>query len=76
MKVVKTIREIKKIISEQTKQDQKLGLIPTMGALHEGHLSLINRAKKTVHNKYFFTYFHFFITFKCFFHVKCFVDVI
>ena len=46
MKVVKTIREIKKIISEQTKQDLKLGLIPTMGALHEGHLSLIEKAKK------------------------------
>lgn len=46
MKVVKTIREIKKIISEQTKQDLKLGLIPTMGALHKGHLSLIEKAKK------------------------------
>ena len=46
MKVVKTIREIKKIISEQTKQDLKLGLIPTMGALHKGHLSLIERATK------------------------------
>ena len=46
MKVVKTIREIKKIISEQTKQDLKLGLIPTMGALHKGHLSLIEVAKK------------------------------
>ena len=46
MKVVKTIREVKKIISEQTKQDLNLGLIPTMGALHNGHLSLIERAKK------------------------------
>ncbi len=46
MKVVTSLREIKKFISSAKKNGKTVGLVPTMGYLHEGHLSLTRRAKK------------------------------
>lgn len=46
MIIINTIKELKDIIKNYKKQNKTIGFVPTMGYLHEGHLSLIRAAKK------------------------------
>lgn len=47
MIVFKKIKDIKKYLEHQKISGLQIGLVPTMGALHQGHLSLIEMSKKS-----------------------------
>ena len=44
MQVVKTIREVREIVKAWHREGLTVGLVPTMGYLHEGHQSLIAKS--------------------------------
>ncbi|WP_058301634.1 pantoate--beta-alanine ligase [Gorillibacterium timonense] len=46
MQVFTKISELRKAIEEKREQGCSIGLVPTMGFLHEGHASLISRARR------------------------------
>lgn len=47
MIVAKTIREVREHVAQWKREGYTVGLVPTMGYLHEGHASLVDRARKT-----------------------------
>tara|TARA_Y100001970_G_C14161847_1_gene819019 strand:+ start:695 stop:1528 length:834 start_codon:yes stop_codon:yes gene_type:complete len=46
MKIVENKKKLDALLREIRGKDRKIGLIPTMGSIHHGHLSLVEKSKK------------------------------
>ena len=47
MRIVRTVAELRTTLVPHRRAGRTIGLVPTMGAFHEGHLSLMRRARES-----------------------------
>lgn len=46
MEIIRKVDQLKERVADLKKAGKSVGLVPTMGALHDGHISLIERARR------------------------------
>lgn len=46
MKIIGSVKELRDLIKSEKKSGKSVGFVPTMGFLHEGHMSLVRAAKE------------------------------
>ncbi len=46
MKVIKSSNQLQQILQQLRMRGKRIGFVPTMGYLHEGHVSLVRRARR------------------------------